>query len=336
MKAARAGSSTSKRLLRIATALTIVGTIEAEGQVPKTPAQVPAFTGAAWRVTDSATSEEPSMQAQRYTAAAPVEAVVKFYVQRLGAKPEREGEEPEAGPLALGAATPVSYGTILYDLTKPDTLREGQESEGRVVAIIPAARKRATLTKARPPYEPDHWVSEAHFNWYARQGNGAVSVFGLSVIDRGIPPDWNSYASRTEVSLEVQTWPCSGDLKPDSPELGQLCGQVPERRAGAAGITPPTAQPPRALVYPGATFDAQTSAGMSSGGDAFFVYVTTDPAARVAAFYEAKTGKKAQKVEDGSFALFLSGRPLPDLTIQSNLAGPFAGKTVITIAQLKF
>jgi hypothetical protein len=72
-----------------------------------------------------------------------------------------------------------------------------------------------------------------------------------------------------------------------------------------------------------------------SGADQFFIYLSTDPAARVAAFYEAKTGKKADRIPDGSFAFSLAGGPLPDLAIQSNLLGPFAGKTVITIKRTK-
>ena len=88
-------------------------------------------------------------------------------------------------------------------------------------------------------------------------------------------------------------------------------------------------------VYPGATFDAQMSAGLSSGSDSFFVYVTGDPVATVVAFYQTKTGKRAQTLGEGDFAFFLNGdkRAIPDLTVQSNLVGPFAGKTVITIAK---
>jgi hypothetical protein len=105
-------------------------------------------------------------------------------------------------------------------------------------------------------------------------------------------------------------------------------GQVPKAPAQGGQATP-------VPLYPSATFDAQTSAAMSVGGDSFRVYVTTDPAAKVVAFYTAKTGKKVQKLEEGSFAFFLAGGPLPDLTIQSNLLGEFAGKTVITVVKFK-
>ena len=113
-------------------------------------------------------------------------------------------------------------------------------------------------------------------------------------------------------------------------------GQAPKKAPAAATQSGPLP------VYPGATFDAQTSAGMtagmSSGGrDSFFVYLTSDPAAKVAAFYTSKTGKQAQKVEEGSFAFFVSdtSSAMPDLTVQSNLEGPLAGKTVITIVKHK-
>ncbi len=108
-------------------------------------------------------------------------------------------------------------------------------------------------------------------------------------------------------------------------------GQVPKRTPAKQGQAAPVP------VYPSATFDAQTSAGMSSSGgpDSFFVYLTNDPAAKVVAFYTTKLGKTAQKVEEGSFAFFLRGEnsAMPDLTVQSNLSGPLAGKTVITIAK---
>ena len=43
-------------------------------------------------------------------------------------------------------------------------------------------------------------------------------------------------------------------------------------------------------VYPGATYLAELSGGMSMGETYYWVFVTSDPPSKVAAFYKAKTG----------------------------------------------
>ncbi len=103
-----------------------------------------------------------------------------------------------------------------------------------------------------------------------------------------------------------------------------------------AFAAPPTAKEMGVPVYPGSQFDADLSAGMSSGDDTqAWIFRSSDTPATIAAFYEKATGRKAQSI-DGAYRIVLKGEgliPAHSMAIEPNtFGGP--GKTVITVLRV--
>ncbi len=98
---------------------------------------------------------------------------------------------------------------------------------------------------------------------------------------------------------------------------------------------PPTEAQLGAPLYPGAHYYVCASAGMSMGGDTAYLFMTSDPASKVADFYTGKLNKKASEMVKGSYMIVLKGKPsMPEkgITIEPNKPGQFDPKykTVIT------
>ena len=70
-----------------------------------------------------------------------------------------------------------------------------------------------------------------------------------------------------------------------------------EGRLPPTPLPQPTEAQLGAPVYPGATYEAQISGGMSQGESYYWVFVTADSASKVAAFYKAKTGVTPTEME---------------------------------------
>jgi len=97
-----------------------------------------------------------------------------------------------------------------------------------------------------------------------------------------------------------------------------------------------------APVYPGSTYMAEISGGMSMDETYYWVFATSDPPSKVAAFYKAKTGLTPTELS-GSFIFDLDGKKgsspyMPDrgIIIEPNkrvAAGP--PKTSITFNKPK-
>jgi len=73
----------------------------------------------------------------------------------------------------------------------------------------------------------------------------------------------------------------------------------------------PLPQPPEAQlgvpVYPGSTYLAELSGGMSMDETYYWVFITSDPPSKVAAFYKAKTGLTPTELS-GSFVFDLDAK----------------------------
>lgn len=90
-----------------------------------------------------------------------------------------------------------------------------------------------------------------------------------------------------------------------------------------------------APLYPGSTYDAQNSQGMSAGGGTtYYIFLTDDPPAKVAAFYEQKLKVKAGKFDESYMIPLKGSLPMPDegIAIQPNTLGGKSAKakTMIT------
>lgn len=97
----------------------------------------------------------------------------------------------------------------------------------------------------------------------------------------------------------------------------------------------PTESTLGAPIYPGSTYDAHNSQGMSGGGSPkYYIFISNDSTDKVAAFYEQKLKVKAGKY-DKSYMIPIKGTlPMPDegISIEPNtLGGKSANaKTMIT------
>ena len=93
-------------------------------------------------------------------------------------------------------------------------------------------------------------------------------------------------------------------------------------------------------VYPGARFDGDLSGGMSGSSQKIWIFFSDDAPAKVAAFFEQKTGKKANEWDKDKFLLPLKGAsvvPEHGVTVETLTGNPlFPGKgsTVITVTRL--
>ena len=110
--------------------------------------------------------------------------------------------------------------------------------------------------------------------------------------------------------------------------------QVKAKVSTGAGSAP-TEATLGAPIYPGSTYDAQNSQGMSGGGSyKYYIFISNDSTDKVSAFYEQKLKVKAGKY-DNSYMIPIKGTlPMPDegISIQPNtLGGKSANaKTMIT------
>jgi hypothetical protein len=98
----------------------------------------------------------------------------------------------------------------------------------------------------------------------------------------------------------------------------------------------PTAEQLGVPVYPGASYDAQNSAGMSQPTEKYYLFTTGDPVAAVQRFYENATKHQAAAFGDGGAVIIVleGAAPFPKhgVVIEPNRGGyPPAVKTVITV-----
>jgi hypothetical protein len=107
--------------------------------------------------------------------------------------------------------------------------------------------------------------------------------------------------------------------------------------AVAAAQAAPTQQQLGVPLYPGATFQASMSEGLSQPTEKYYVFTTGDPLARVVAFYENATKLTAQDFgEQGAKIIAIKGNPpFPQhgIVIEPNRAGmyPATVTTVFTV-----
>jgi len=106
-----------------------------------------------------------------------------------------------------------------------------------------------------------------------------------------------------------------------------------------APLPQPTEVQLGAPTYPGATYDGQMSAGLSQGESYYWVFSTSDPAPKVAAFYKQQTGLVPMEIEGNyQFTIKKGKNPyFPDLgfTVEPNKMFVGGLKTAITFIKKK-
>ena len=113
----------------------------------------------------------------------------------------------------------------------------------------------------------------------------------------------------------------------------------PASGARPAPLPQPTEAQMGAPVYPGATYDGQMSGDLSQGESYYWVFATSDPVAKVVAFYKQKTGLVPLEIEGNyQFTIRKGDNPyFPDagFTIEPNKMFVGGPKTAITFIKKK-
>jgi len=254
-----------------------------------------------------------------YVVRAPIEAVVRFYQQRLSAHEVSAQAFEEA--LERADAEPVSAVSTL----KAHDLKS-----------LPLAELKDAIT-SRPPYRPGQWLSWVQFVWSRRQPAGDVATFSVSMVD-GVDLR-RPKEQRTVLGIAggVSAGRAAKTEGAEEPEENR-----PVQDTVRTQPPPPLAEPSPAELgvprYPGGRFDGSMSAALSSSGDRYFVYTTADPPEKVAAFYERETGKKGLRNEGGWLIAVKGSGLFPELgvAVQPN-AGTYSSsvKTMITVRRGK-
>ncbi|MDP2883932.1 MAG: hypothetical protein Q8P51_02785 [Ignavibacteria bacterium] len=300
-------------------------------QVPKSEKEIPIFPGA---VRD--TGKESALKSEQggeispnvrsgvlkvYMTGASAEEVFKFYLQKIAAK---EGA-PDIDPRGLqrGVVSQAVYEIFYYK----DEDFENYEGH-------PGTWIKQSLTKNRKPYASGKWITGGYFNWYRKESNNDLTTFYINIDDESFSDSPRKYETATSIRISVGTEKSEQAMRE---ETEAQMDQKVEDLAKSLKSKPPTAKDLGAPLYPGATFNADATAGMSAGNDyAYYIYLTTDPPSKVAAFYEQQLKIKAG-AQGGRYMIPLKGKlPIPDegISIEPNTMFGGSAKTVITIQKM--
>ena len=300
-------------------------------QVPKSEKEIPVYPGAV-RDMNKESSLKSEMGGEMspnvrsgvlkvYMAGASAEEVFKFYLQKISAK---EGV-PDTDPRGLqrGAVSQASYQIFYY------TDENFADYEGH-----PGTWIKQSLVKNRKPYAPGKWITGGYINWYKKESNDDLTTFYINIDDESFGDSPRKYKTATSIRISVGTEKSEQAMRE---ETDVQMDQKVEELAKSLKSKPPTAKDLGAPLYPGATFNADASAGMSAGNDyAMYLYLTTDPPSKVAAFYEQQL-KIKPAAQGGRYMIPLKGKlPIPDegIVIEPNTMFGGNAKTVITIQKM--
>lgn len=304
-------------------------------QTPKTDKEIPIYPGAVRDVgreselrSQMSWESDPGLRSavlNAYKVKASAEDVFNFYLQKIGGKEGMLDTDPSQ--MKPGSVSPVMYEIEYYkdeEFTdypiEHDVIHQGKLMKQK-------------LLENRKPHKPGKWIIEARFNWYHVKSNNDLTTFYVIVHDESFDiAEPKMYKTSTEVQFQVTTAKSEQAMGEENEE--KIESQTAELSKSLKN-KPPTEKELGVPVYPGATFDAENSAGMSAGNDyAMYLYLTIDPPSKVAAFYEQKLKIKAEEVVKGNYMIPLKGElPLPEegISIQPNTMFGGKAKTVITI-----
>lgn len=290
----------------------------AAGQAPRTEAQVPIYPGAQpteREETEPWHSDRGSIEAevvlggaeQMYKVAAEAEEVLRWYIARLGAAAGGLDEylwEGGAEWPAPGTITPVLYWMDAHDLEEPGG---GNMWSGAEV-------HKVLIKTGRKPFSPEQWVDGAELRWAFTDADGEHTHFRVHVSDFFVMGPGGPGENTTFVTVQWRKL-LTGERAQayvEEVEDGRLEATHADRLA-EMGPDGPSEEDLGVPPYPGAIFDAETSAGMSLNEDRYYIYRSADPMEKVVAFYEASTGKKAVKVGAQAYVLPIVGEhPFPE------------------------
>jgi hypothetical protein len=308
--------------------------------VPKAEKEIPLYTGAVRDMNrESEVKEMMGFGSDRslrsavlkvYNTAGSAEDVFGFYLQMIGGI---EGS-PDIDPMQMkpGAVSQVWYEVEYYDDEDfDDATYDSDYGESKHLGKW----RKETLSKNRKPYKQGKWIKDVRFEWLKMEANNDLTSFYLNIFDNSFDREPNKYIPSTEIEVRVSTSKSEQAMREEEDEemeeeIGDLSSSLKSK--------PPTESELGAPIYPGARFDAESSAGMSAGNDyAMYIYLTNDLPQKVAAFYEQKLKIKPVPSEGSRYMIPLKGKmPIPDegIVIEPNTMFGGSAKTVITIQKM--
>lgn len=305
-------------------------------QIPKSESEIPTFTGATRDVqTEKERKDQMGWEYDQslrsailklYITTAAPEEVFSFYLQALGGKAgSYDGDPMEIAP---GHTTPVYYELECYDERDfDDAMYDSDFGESKHLGKW----RKDTLTQNRKPYKAGQWIKSARFEWGKKEANSDWTMFYLIIFDSSFDVVPNQYKPTTEIEIQVNTSKSEEAMRD---EMDEEMDSETEQMARSLASKPPTEKDLGAPIYPGAKFDAESSAGMSAGNDyAMYIFLTTDPPSKVAAFYEQQLKKKVTGQDDRYMIPLKGNLPIPEegISIEPNTMFGGSAKTVITI-----
>jgi hypothetical protein len=307
-------------------------------QAPNSAKEIPVYSGSVRDAgRESEARSQMSWDADRsfqsaelniYKVGASAEDVFSFYLKKIGGK---EGT-PDVDPTALkpGAVSQVFYEIEFYNDEEFTDYPIEQDVKH------PGTWMKQKLTENRKPYRPGKWIKEARFNWYKKESNNNGTTFYVIISDQSFDlAEGNKYKTNTEIQFQVTTSKSGQAMREEKEE--RMEKQTAELSRSLKN-KPPTEKDLGVPIYPGAKFDPDASAGMSSGNDyAMYLYLTTDEPSKVVDFYEKQLKIKAAEPAKGRYIIPLKGNlPVPKegISIEPNTMFGGSAKTVITIQKM--
>lgn len=304
-------------------------------QTPKSENEIPLFPGFVRDMNQESTlksqmgwennSNLRSASVKAYKSGASPEELWSFYLQKIGGKEGGLDFDPQT--VQRGSASPVSYELDFYTTEElSDYEIEGGKHQGEWM--------KQNLKQARKPHSSGNWIKEARFTWLKRENNDDPTTFYVIIQDNSFESP-NKYATASIIQIQVTTEKSEQGARADADiQADQKRKELSKSLAGS----PPTAKELGVPIYPGSKFDAENSAGMSSGNDhAIYIYLSADSPSKVAAFYEQQLKKKPEALGGDQFMFPLKGSmPVPDegISIQPNTMFGGSAKTVISIQKI--
>lgn len=298
-------------------------------QVPKSEKEIPIYSGAKRDANRESELESLGSDGRKvYRVGASTEDVFNFYLQKIGRKEGTMNIDP------MG----IKPGTVSQVWHEVEYYKDEEFTDYYIEHDIMhhGIWMKQILTENRKPHKPGKWIVEAKFNWYKKESNNDLTTFYVIIHDESFDFfEGKKYNTSTEIQIQVTTSKSEQAMRDESEaEMEEQTAELSKSLKNK----PPTEKALGVPVYPGATFDAEATAGMSAGNDyAIYIYLTLDQPSKVAAFYEQQLKIKPVEVGKDQYMIPLKGKmPIPDegISIQPNTMFGGNAKTVISIQKM--
>jgi hypothetical protein len=166
--------------------------------IPYSAAEIPLVPG---------TSRDPQAEAELRAAAVPdstvrwvrayrigasIEALFKWYLNRLGGDPG--DEDVDSTPPKRAGLSNIVYRVAFHSFNDVCADPPGPVTPGSICHLLRQGKnQRNALSNARIPYEKDHWIDSVTFTWFRRDTTGALLRIHVLIRDIGLSQDWKHY-----------------------------------------------------------------------------------------------------------------------------------------------